>query len=158
MEYKLNVEGKELKLSSGEVEKLDIIKKSEGRYQMVEDLKNYDIELVEYRATDRTVVLTVNGTAHTIEIQDELDQLVSDLGMEAVAEVAESDIKAPMPGLIVDIMVKPGDPVEEGTVLFILEAMKMENMIKASGPGEVKAVSASKGDSVEKNQVIIELA
>ena len=52
--------------------------------------------------------------------------------------------------------VKPGDAVKQGDPLFILEAMKMENIIKSPGEGTVKAVKAKKGDSVEKNQVLIE--
>ena len=65
-------------------------------------------------------------------------------------------IKAPMPGLIIDLRVKEGDTVKPGDALLILEAMKMENMIKASAESVVKSVKVKKGDSVEKNQVLIE--
>ena len=66
------------------------------------------------------------------------------------------DIKAPMPGLILDLKVKPGDEVKKGDVVLILEAMKMENIIKAPGDGLVKAVKVNLKQSVEKNQVLIQ--
>jgi biotin carboxyl carrier protein len=65
-------------------------------------------------------------------------------------------IKAPMPGLIIDLRVKEGDVVKQNDPLIILEAMKMENVIKSPGDGTVKAVKVQKGNSVEKNQVLIE--
>jgi len=74
------------------------------------------------------------------------------------ASVAGSlkEIKAPMPGLILDLKVAPGDQVQKGDVLLILEAMKMENSIKSPGDGVVKEVKVSLKQSVEKNQVLIQ--
>jgi biotin carboxyl carrier protein len=65
-------------------------------------------------------------------------------------------IKAPMPGLIIDLKVQAGSTVKAGDPLLILEAMKMENIIKSSGEGIVKSVKVKKGDSVEKGEVLIE--
>jgi len=77
-------------------------------------------------------------------------------------------IKAPMPGLIVDLKIQVGDNVKQGDAVLILEAMKMENILKSPGegvvknliksPGEgvVKNLNVKKGDSVEKGQVLIE--
>ena len=67
------------------------------------------------------------------------------------------DIKAPMPGLVLQISVGPGDTVEKGDPLLILEAMKMENVLKAPGSGTVKKVSVNQGQAVEKNQLLIEM-
>jgi biotin carboxyl carrier protein len=65
------------------------------------------------------------------------------------------EVKAPMPGLVLDIRVVPGQMVQKGDVLLILEAMKMENAIKSATDGVVKQVKAIKGQSVEKNQLMI---
>ena len=65
-------------------------------------------------------------------------------------------IKAPMPGLIIDLRVKVGDLVKIGDPLLVLEAMKMENIIKAPGDGTVKQVKIKKGDTVEKGQLLVE--
>ena len=67
-----------------------------------------------------------------------------------------NNVRAPMPGLIIDLKVRNGDTVKAGDALLILEAMKMENIIKAPGDATVKSVKVSKGDGVEKNQVLIE--
>lgn len=79
------------------------------------------------------------------------------MGLNKPKEVILKDIKAPMPGLILDILVKPGQELVKGDAILILEAMKMENVIKAEGNGVVKEVLLEKGAAVEKNQVIIEM-
>ncbi len=75
--------------------------------------------------------------------------------------IAPEDIKegvwAPVPGKIVDVLVKPGDAVEEGALLLILEAMKMENELHAPKKGIVKAVLVNKGDQAEKGQLLVAL-
>ena len=66
-------------------------------------------------------------------------------------------VEAPMPGTILDVKVSVGESVSSGSVLCILEAMKMENEIVAPQDGTVASVNVSKGDSVEAGQVIITL-
>ena len=65
-------------------------------------------------------------------------------------------IKAPMPGLILEINVKVGQEVKEDEPLLILEAMKMENIITSPRDGIIKSISVNKTDAVEKNQLLIE--
>jgi biotin carboxyl carrier protein len=78
------------------------------------------------------------------------------MGMNSLVSGILKEIKAPMPGLILDLKVAPGDLVKKGDVVLILEAMKMENSIKSPGDGIVKAVNVSLKQSVEKNQVLIQ--
>ena len=66
-------------------------------------------------------------------------------------------VKAPMPGTIVKLNVKAGDRVAKGDVLFVLEAMKMENDICAPSDGVVASVNAAKGASVSADEVVITL-
>jgi biotin carboxyl carrier protein len=90
-----------------------------------------------------------------LKVQDALDLLLEKLGMANGATAKVKEVTAPMPGLVLDIRVVPGQTVQKGDVLLILEAMKMENAIKSVAEGVVKLVKAVKGQSVEKNQLLI---
>lgn len=78
------------------------------------------------------------------------------LGLQAGGGQKINSVKAPMPGLVLEVSVAPGQAVQKGDTLLILEAMKMENVIKAAGEGVVKAIPATKGLAVDKGQVLIE--
>ncbi|NDC42459.1 MAG: biotin/lipoyl-binding protein, partial [Chitinophagia bacterium] len=66
-------------------------------------------------------------------------------------------IKAPMPGMVLRILVEPGQKINKGDGLIVLEAMKMENLLKATTPATVKAVKVTERTAVEKGAVLIEL-
>lgn len=66
-------------------------------------------------------------------------------------------IMSPMPGAIVEVFVKPGDPVVEGQQLCIIEAMKMQNIIKAEIEGKIKEVNVKSGDAVAVDELLIQL-
>ncbi len=76
----------------------------------------------------------------------------------APAAAGASSVSAPMPGNILKVNVKAGDTVKAGDVLFILEAMKMENEIQAPAGGRVASVSVSAGDTVKTGDVLCTLA
>jgi len=76
-------------------------------------------------------------------------------GKASIKQVKE--IKAPMPGLVLEIAVTDGQEVKEGDKLLILEAMKMENSIIIQSSAIIKKVSVSAGQAVEKGQVLLEL-
>ncbi len=66
-------------------------------------------------------------------------------------------VKAPLPGKVTRVMVKPGDKVSSGDVLLYIEAMKMENEIVAPSDGEVAQVFVKPGEVVETDQPLVEL-
>ncbi|MFP4629804.1 MAG: pyruvate carboxylase subunit B [Desulfohalobiaceae bacterium] len=74
---------------------------------------------------------------------------------EQSAPAEGSKVEAPMPGMIIRHEVQEGDQVQEGDVLLILEAMKMENSITATAPGTVKQVRFQDGDNVKKGDVLV---
>jgi len=65
---------------------------------------------------------------------------------------------SPMPGLLVDVAVQPGQTVQAGEKLAVIEAMKMENILFAAQDGVVKAINAQKGESLAVDQIILEFA
>ena len=87
-----------------------------------------------------------------------VDLLVEHFGFSSKASKKANEIKAPMPGMVLSVMVTEGQNVLKGESVLILEAMKMENVIKAPADCIVKTVKIKQGNAVEKNQVIIELA
>ena len=76
----------------------------------------------------------------------------------AVTTTGGTDVKAPMPGTILDVQASVGQDLKAGDVLFILEAMKMENEIKAASDGTVAAVHVSPGVSVSTDDLLISLS
>ena len=81
----------------------------------------------------------------------------SRLGLSVGGVQQQNTVKAPMPGLVLQILVEPGQVVQKGDPLLLLEAMKMENVIKAAGHGQVKTVAVEKGAAVDKGQLLLEM-
>ncbi|HEY3430464.1 MAG TPA: acetyl-CoA carboxylase biotin carboxyl carrier protein subunit [Cyclobacteriaceae bacterium] len=134
----------------------DITKLTEGYFHILHDHKSYKAEVVKADKATKTFTFKINNHIHTVEVKDKFDQLLEKLGMNNSSAGKVNNLKAPMPGLIIDMKVKNGDTVKAGDPLLILEAMKMENILKSPGEGIVKSVKVKKGDTVEKNQVLIE--
>jgi biotin carboxyl carrier protein len=75
--------------------------------------------------------------------------------MDSLAVSKILQIKAPMPGLVLSVLVTEGDEVKKGDNLLVLEAMKMENMIKSPTDGIIKKIEIKQGNKVEKNELLI---
>jgi pyruvate carboxylase subunit B len=98
------------------------------------------------------------GDRWEVEVVDERTRHIRSLTGTGQARTGGGVLKAPMPGLVVRILVEPGQKVEEGQGVAVLEAMKMENELKAKAAGVVQAVLVSPGQAVEKGQGLVELA
>lgn len=140
----------------GEPLSWDVVQLHEGYFHILHKHKSYRAELVKTDVTTKTFTWKINNRSYTVQVKDKFDLLLEKLGMSHGSGSKVNSIKAPMPGMIIDLKVKEGDPVKQSDPLLILEAMKMENIIKSPGDGIVKSVKIKKGDSVEKNQVLIE--
>lgn len=134
----------------------DLTKVSEGNFHILYKNKSYRAEVVKADKVTKTFQLKINNKIHSVEVKDKFDLLLEKMGMAGAASSKVNNIKAPMPGLVIDMKVKAGDIVKAGDALLILEAMKMENIIKSPGDATIKNVKAKKGDTVEKGQVLIE--
>ena len=133
----------------------DVIPVNENTFHIIHEAKNYLAHIVSIDYTEKVFHLKINGKPVSLELKDKMDILLEQLGMSDLANQQLNDLKAPMPGLMVDILVKEGDEVQKGDSLLILEAMKMENVIKAAGDGTIQEIKVKKGDSVEKGQLLI---
>jgi len=103
-------------------------------------------------------VLGCRGDRWEAAVVDERTRRVRSLTGGGRQRAGAGEVKAPMPGLVLRILVTPGQRVEAGAGLAVLEAMKMENQIKAPAAGVVAAVRAEPGMAVEKGQVLLVLA
>jgi biotin carboxyl carrier protein len=156
MAYEIEAEAEQWRVN-GEVVNWDITALGDGHYHILHNAKGYTAEIVKIDRSMKTVDLKINGQKYLIQLRDKFDLLLEKMGMNASAVIKVNVIKAPMPGLIVDLRVKDGDVVKAGDPLLVLEAMKMENIIKSPGDGLIKKVNVKKGDRVEKGQLLIEL-
>ncbi len=147
----------EFRLNSEMADGFDVIKISEGEFHIIHEQTSYKAEIINFDFTNKALTIKVNGNKYPILIQDHFDMLVDKMGLSIASANVVKDIKAPMPGLVLDIEVESGQLVEKGDALLILEAMKMENVLKSLGEGVVKEVLVNKGDAVEKGQVLIEM-
>ncbi len=134
----------------------DITKISDRSYHIISNNVSYRAELVSIDHKTKVIVLKLNGKKVEVALKDKFDLLLVKLGMDTLATAKMNEIKAPMPGLILEIQIKAGEEVKKGDPIMILEAMKMENVLKSPGDGLVKAIKVNKGQSVEKNQVLVQ--
>ncbi len=139
------------------VKQKDILTLSDNQYHIIEQENNYLVKIDKKDFKNKKYRIVVNGNPYEVAIQDQLDMLIDEMGLSLIAEEKESEIKSPMPGLILSIEINEGDQVKEGDNLLVLEAMKMENMLLAPADGVVKKIHANKGDAVEKGVVLIEM-
>jgi biotin carboxyl carrier protein len=105
----------------------------------------------------KMVSLRVNGQLYKTAIKEPIDLLLRNLGMDKGVALKVDAVKAPMPGMVLKIMVTTGQKINKGDVLVILEAMKMENILKATADAVVKSINVSEHTAVEKGTVLIEL-
>ena len=144
-------------ISEDELNSIDLIKKSPFEFNLIKNHRSVNIYLHEADVTGKKLTLEVAGEKFTVEIKDELDQMLEVMGFGRAATKIIKEIKAPMPGLVLEIAVVAGQQVKEGDKILILEAMKMENSILIHADATIKKINVKSGQAVEKGQVLVEL-
>ncbi len=134
----------------------DMIEINKTSFNVIKDNKSYNVEIVNHNAVEKSFQIKVNQTIYNLTIKDKYDELLHQLGLDKAMVSKVSNIKAPMPGLVLNILVEEGQEIKKGDALIVLEAMKMENILKSPTDGVVKKVSVKKGVAVEKGQILIE--
>lgn len=118
--------------------------------------RSYSAEVIAIDLKEKEAEIKIHGKHYHITLKDEKAALLKSLGIELNQAQSVSSLKAPMPGLVLDIQIKVGDKVNKGDCLLVLEAMKMENLIKSPLDTTIKSIEINQGDKVEKNQVLIQ--
>ena len=144
-------------LVNGSAVDLDVQELADARNSsVIYQNRSYNVEIVEMNYVEKTANIKVNGNLYTVQVEDQFDLLLKQLGMDATEGKKIKEIKAPMPGLVLKIMVQEGAAVKKGDNLLILEAMKMENILKSTTDGIIRKIQVVKGDKIEKNAVLIQ--
>lgn len=133
----------------------DIQVLNDGRLLVKYNNEVFTARLVEVNKQDKKVTLYIGNKKTEVSIKEPLDDLLHAMGLDKLNSQKADDIKAPMPGLVLNILVSPGNQVKKGDKLLVLEAMKMENIIKATGDGTVARILVDKGQAVDKNQKLV---
>ena len=155
--FKVNVNSSlDFDISETESSQLNSIKTSINKYHVLHNNVSYNTELSVSKFNKKYIEVKVNNNTYNVNIFNELDSLIKDMGFELGSSKIVNEIKAPMPGLILEISIKIGQEVKENDTLLILEAMKMENVLASPREGVIKSISVKKGDAVDKNQLLIE--
>lgn len=136
---------------------IDISKISENNYHLLIDNKSYRAQLVSFSHEDKKLVLLINGNEYEVSIKDKTDLLLQQMGISSVSSAKHNQFKAPMPGLVRNVLVAVGQEIKKGDTIIVLEAMKMENSLKAPADLKVKNIHVSAGQAVEKGQLLLEL-
>jgi biotin carboxyl carrier protein len=134
-----------------------ILQKDGDNYRFLYKEKLYDIKVLKYQVDEKSYTLKINGYTTKVKQSNELDMLIAQLGFNKPPKKELKEITAPMPGLVKEIFVKEGDAIVSGDNLFILEAMKMENIIKSAGEGTISKILVVQGEKVEKGTVLAKL-
>lgn len=134
----------------------DVIQTGPDSYHIIKDNKSYNVTIVQVQDGNKTLTVRVNGNDYEVNIKDKYDLLLQQLGISATSGNTVKNVKAPMPGLIVNLVVSEGSTVQKGDPLLILEAMKMENVLKSPRDGTIRKIAVTLRQAVEKNQLLLE--
>ncbi|CAN5239333.1 hypothetical protein BH09BAC6_BH09BAC6_05680 [soil metagenome] len=152
--FGIDKKGGELLINDIEVS-ADVKQLNDTAWHVINDLRSYNAEVVSFNREEKTAEIKVNNNLYTLSAKDQFDVLLDKLGLSTLSTAKVSEIKAPMPGMVLKVFVSEGLEVKKGDNLFILEAMKMENIIKSPADVVVKTVKIKPGDKVEKGQVLL---
>ena len=155
--YKLSVNNTtSFDLSESDLKNLDAVSMDKTKFHVLKDSKPFKAEIISTDFIAKKYTIKVNNNTYEVAISDTLDILIKSMGIEVGKTKVVNAIKAPMPGLILEISVEVGQSVKENDPLLILEAMKMENSFLSPRDGIIKSIAVEKGNAVDKGQLLIE--
>ena len=154
-EHRLDVrhdrDGLHVRLDDRELQ-VDLLRVDPALYSLLIDGRSYEIDVLE---TEEALMVLVDGQPFRVEIQDEQERRLRAAVGKGDAKPAKRVVTAPMPGKVVKLLVRPGDAVQAGDGVIVVEAMKMENELKAPASGTVKEVRVEEGKPVSGGDVLV---
>lgn len=123
-------------------------------YSILIDNQSHDLRMNE---GDGVYLVQLSGEIIEVVVEDERTRRLAGLKSGASAVTGEVVIKAPMPGVVVEVPVKQGQEVKRGDIVLILESMKMQNEFKAPRDGAVHAIRVAPGDKVDQNTILLSI-
>lgn len=156
--FRAKVNGEfEFEFNQEDIDRLDSLNADSNQVHILHDHQSLNLKFENEDFNSQNYQLKVNSNSYNVQISNDLDVLIKEMGLSLAARSLVNDIKAPMPGLILDVNVEEGQEVKEGDTLLILEAMKMENALTAPRDAVIKSIPVSKGNTVAKNELLIEM-
>ncbi len=134
---------------------IKIVQQNNETLLLITPNKVYTITCLNINHESKTLTLLYNGQKFNASITEPLDEILKSMGLENALTPKISDLKAPMPGLVLQVLVNPGDQVAKGDKILVLEAMKMENAIKSPTDGIIDDIFVQQAQAVDKNQILV---
>jgi biotin carboxyl carrier protein len=138
------------------ISQLNAVSIETNKFHILHQNLPYKAEIVFSDFNQKKYTVKVNNNVYNIAISNALDTLIKEMGFEVGISKQVNVVKAPMPGLILEINVVVGQTVQENDNLLILTAMKMENSLLSPRNGVIKSIAINVGDSVIKGDLLIE--
>ena len=147
----------EFQLKPEDVSSLDTSALPENKQHILINHQSASVSIEAVNTLKRQYTIVINSNRYQVSIKNELDKLISDMGLGLGEDAVEDDIFAPMPGAILSVDVAVGEDVKQGDTLCVLEAMKMENALLAPRDGTIASIKITEGNTVEKNVLLMTL-
>ncbi len=146
----------EFNFNQEEIEQLDIVDQGNDNFHVIHENKSMKMKVIERDFLNRTYSISIQANVYEVKMTRPLDDLIKKMGYSVGSSKSIDSIKAPMPGIIIELKVEKGQTVKEGETLLILEAMKMENAIVCPKNTVIKEIYVVVGDTVDKNKLLID--
>lgn len=151
LEVRQDKEGLHVRLDDREFQ-VDFFQVDPGLYSLLIGGRSFEIDLLEM---EEALMVLVDGQPFRVEIQDDRERRLRAAAGKGEVRAGKRVVTAPMPGKVVKLLVRPGDAVQPGNGIIVVEAMKMENELKAPVAGTVKEIRVEEGKAVSGGEVLV---
>ena len=153
--FLLDVNASQYTFQMNDVDNITLNDSDVNNQHVLDNNKSKLVSVKEVNHELKRYQIQIDGRIYHVQISDAVDQQVLSMNLKSKKSNQLKELRAPMPGLVRHVNVQVGDKVDAGDSLFILEAMKMENLLKSPVNGTVSDLFVKPGESVEKNQILL---